>query len=60
MNDDIQRLRWANNEVKATISSARRTIEETKKLFELLEAMASPLITTEPLLRDRSKSEEPS
>src|SRR5215470_17725560 len=53
MNEDLQRLWWANEDAKTTISSALRTVEETRQLLDLVQAMSSPLITTEPPLRTR-------
>jgi len=56
MNNDFERLQRANEDVQTSISSALRAIEETQELLDLVQAMSSPLITSEPPLRTRRKS----
>jgi len=57
MNDELQRLRQSNEDVKTAISRACDTLEETRELLDLVQAMSSPLIKTEPPRRDRTKSD---
>jgi len=57
MNDEFQRLLRANEDVQTVISGALRTIEETQELLDLVSALSSPLIKSEPPLRDRPKSD---
>ena len=55
MNHEFERLRQANEDVQTVISSSLRTLEETRELLDLVQAMSSPLITREPPLRTRPK-----